>query len=148
MLLDTLKADLVTAMKGRNTVAVDTIRFLLSAIRNAAIAKYGAESDTALMDQDVIDVIKKQVKTHKESVEAFTSAGRLELVAKEQGELDVLLAYVPAEISDEELKNLLAPIISSPETNFGLLMKQAMQLVSGKADGSRVSSLLKSLRST
>jgi uncharacterized protein YqeY len=145
MLLDTLKTDLVTAMKARNTVAVDTIRFLLSAIRNAAIAKYGATSDTALTDADVLDAIKKQVKTHKESVEAFKTAGRDELVAKEQGELNVLLTYVPAEMSDEELKNLLAPVASSGEQNFGLLMKQAMVAVAGRADGSRVSQMLKAL---
>lgn len=145
MLLDTLKADLVTAMKARNTVAVDTIRFLLSAIRNAAIAKYGAESDTALTDADVMDTIKKQVKTHKESVEAFKTAGRTELVVKEQGELDVLTAYMPAEMSDEELKAILAPVAASGEQNFGLLMKQAMTLVAGKADGSRVSQTLKVL---
>jgi hypothetical protein len=145
MILDTLKADLVTAMKARNTVAVDTIRFLLSAIRNAAIAKYGADSETALTDADVMDAIKKQVKTHKESVEAFKTAGRTELVSKEQGELDVLTTYMPAEMSDDELKAILAPVAASGEPNFGLLMKQAMTLVAGKADGSRVSQSLKAL---
>ncbi len=145
MLLDTLKADLVTAMKSHDAVKVDTLRFLLSAIRNAAIAKYGAASDTALTDGDVMDTIKKQVKTHKESVEAFTTAGRSELVSKEQGELDVLSAYVPAEMSDEALKTLLAPVVASGETNFGLLMRNAMQAVAGKADGGRVSLMLKTL---
>lgn len=145
MMLDTLKADLVTTMKAHDQVGVDTIRFLLSAIRNMAIAKYGAASDTALTDADVMDTIKKQVKTHKESVEAFKTAGRAELVAKESGELAVLERYVPAEMSDEELKNLLAPVAASGEPNFGLLMRNAMQVVSGKADGARVSSMLKSL---
>ena len=145
MMLDTLKADLVTAMKAHDRTAVDTIRFLLSAIRNMAIAKYGAESDTALTDIDVMETIKKQVKTHKESVEAFKTAGRVELVTKESGELAVLERYVPAEMSDEELKTLLAPVAASGEVNFGLLMRNAMQVVAGKADGARVSSMLKSL---
>lgn len=143
MMLDTLKADLVTAMKAHDQVAMDTIRFLLSAIRNMAIAKYGAASDTALTDSDVTDTIKKQVKTHKESVEAFKTAGRDELVLKEAGELAVLERYVPAEMSDDELKNLLAPVAASGEQNFGLLMRNAMQVVAGKADGARVSSMLK-----
>jgi len=145
MMLDTLKVDLVTAMKSHDQVAVDTIRFLLSAIRNMAIAKYGAESDTALTDADVADTIKKQVKTHKESIEAFKSAGRDELVTKESGELTVLERYMPKEISDEELKSLLAPVVASGEMNFGLMMKTAMQAVAGKADGARVSAMLKSL---
>ena len=146
MMLDTLKADLVTAMKAHDQVAVDTTRFLLSAIRNMAIAKYGAESDTALTDGDIMDTIKKQVKTHKESIEAFKTAGRAELVIKESGELVVLERYVPAEISDEELKNLLAPVAASGEPNFGLLMKAAMQAVAGKAEGGRVSAMLKQLQ--
>lgn len=145
MLLDTLKTDLVTAMKAHDQVAVDTIRFLMSAIRNAAIAKYGAASDTALTDVDVMDAIKKQVKTHKESIVAFAAAGRTELVNKESGELAVLERYVPAEMSDEELKTLLAPVAASGEVNFGLLMRNAMAVVAGKADGGRVSSMLKNL---
>ncbi len=146
MMLDTLKADLVTAMKAHDRTAMDTIRFLLSAIRNMAIAKYGAESDTALTDNDVTDTIKKLVKTHKESVEAFQKAGRAELVAKESGELAVLERYVPAEMSDEELRSLLAPVAASGEQNFGLLMRNAMQVVAGKADGARVSQMLKQLQ--
>lgn len=145
MMLDTLKADLISAMKTHDQVSVDTIRFLLSAIRNMAIAKYGAESDTALTDADVADTIKKQVKTHKESIEAFKAANRQELVTKESGELSVLERYVPKEISDDELKNLLASVAASGEANFGLLMKQAMQIVAGKADGARVSAMLKTL---
>jgi len=145
MMLDTLKADLVIAMKAHDQVAVDTTRFLLSAIRNMAIAKYGAESDTALTDNDIMDTIKKQVKTHKESIEAFKTAGRTELVTKESGELAVLERYVPAEMSDDELKKLLAPVTASGEQNFGLLMKAAMQAVAGKADGARVSQMLKQL---
>lgn len=145
MMLDTLKSDLVGAMKAKDTVTVDTLRFLMAGIRNAAIAKYGAESDTALTDADVLDGIKKQIKTHKESIEAFTNAGRMELATKEQGELEVLLRYVPAEMTDEELRSILSPIAASGEANFGLLMKTAMQAVSGKADGGRVSGMLKSL---
>lgn len=145
MLLDTLKADVFTAMKAHDQVRVDTLRFLISGIRNMAIAKYGAQSDTSLTDADVLETIKKQVKTHKESIEAFGKAGRSELVAKEQGELDVLVTYLPAEMSDEELKSLLTDLAASGETNFGLLMKQAMAKTNGAVDGSRVSAMLRLL---
>jgi uncharacterized protein len=145
MLLDTLKADILTSMKAGDHVRVDTLRFLVSAIRNLAIAKYAAAGESAVKDEDVLDVIKKQVKTHKESIEAFTNAHRPELVAKEQGELSVLETFLPKEITDEELKALLAPVAASGEPNFGLLMKQAMTAVAGKADGARVSGMLRSL---
>jgi len=145
MLLDQLKADVLTSMKAGNKVRVDTLRFLIAAIRNAAIAKYGAAGEEAMKDEDVLDIIKKQVKTHKESVEAFTKAGRSELVAKEQGELDILQTFLPKEMGDEELKKLLEPVAASGEQNFGLPMKQAMAAVSGKADGGRVAQLLKQM---
>jgi len=145
MLLDNLKADVLTSMKKGDHVRVDTLRFLLAAIRNHAIDKYGAAGESAMKDTDVMDVIKKQVKTHKESVEAFANAGRSELVSKEQGELAILEAFLPKEISDEDLRKLLAPVAASGEPNFGLLMKQAMVVVAGKADGGRVSAILREL---
>jgi len=152
MLLDQLKADVLTSMKQGDHVRVDTLRFLLAAVRNAAIAKYAAAGEAGMKDEDVLNVIKKQVKTHKESIDAFTKANRSELVSKEQGELTILEAFLPKEMSDEELKILLQPIAVSGETNlpagrqdFGLLMKQAMGVVSGKADGGRVSALLRSM---
>ena len=146
MLLDDLKVDVLTSMKKHDHIRVDTLRFLLAAIRNAAIAKYQAAGEAAMKDEDVLDVIKKQVKTHKESIEAFTSAGRTELASKEQGELTILEAFLPKEMTDEELETLLAPVAASGEPNFGLLMKKAMATVAGKADGGRVAAFLKSLR--
>ncbi|EKD67791.1 MAG: hypothetical protein ACD_48C00217G0003 [uncultured bacterium] len=145
MLLDDLKVDVLTSMKKHDHIRVDTLRFLLAAIRNAAIAKYQAAGEAAMKDEDVLDVIKKQVKTHKESIEAFTSAGRTELASKEQGELTILEAFLPKEISDEELKKLLEPVAKSGETNFGLMMKQAVGIVAGCADGRRVSTMLRNL---
>ena len=145
MLLDELKADVLTSMKKRDHVRVDTLRFLLAAVRNAAIAKYSAAGEGAMKDEDVLEVIKKQVKTHKESIEAFTKANRSELVSKEQGELTILETFLPKEMSDSELKTLLQPIAASGETNFGLLMKQAMGVVAGRADGGRVSAMLRSM---
>jgi uncharacterized protein YqeY len=151
MILNDLQADLNSSLKAGNAVRVLTLRSLISAVRNAAIDKYGAKGESSLTDADVVDVVNKQVKTHKESIEAFRKAGRSELVAKEQGELVVLEEFAPKEISDEELKKILAPVVSSGEQNFGLLMKQAMGIVkglpaqAGQADGGRVSALLRQM---
>ena len=147
MLVDQLKADLTQSLKKGDSVRVGTLRYLLFAIGNLAISKYGNSSETSLIDEDVLDVIKKQVKTHRESIDAFEKAGRDELVAKEQAELVILGEFLPKQISDEELKKLLEPVISSGETNLGLLMKQAMILVAGKADGGRVATIVKQMLS-
>lgn len=145
MLLDDLRTELSASMKARDTVRVETLRFLLAAVRNEAIAKYQVKGEDAMKDEDVLDVIKKQVKTHRESVEAFAAAGRKELADAEKAQLAILESYLPAQASDEELKNLLAPVVASGEQNFGLLMKQAMAAVGQKADGGRVAALLKEM---
>lgn len=132
-------------MKKGDSVRVETIRFLLAAVRNSAIDKYGSVGEASLTDADVADVVKKQVKTHKESVDAFTKAGRADLVAKEQAQLTVLEGYMPTQITDEELKILLADVAASGEANFGLLMKSAMAKVGARADGGRVSGILKQM---
>lgn len=142
MLLDDIRSTIATAMKARDSVRVETLRFLLAGIRNVAIAKYGAESETKITDADVLDVIKKQVKTHNESVEAFTKAGRLELADTEKAQLAILESYLPTQLSDEELKKLLEPV-ALVGGDFGPMMGKAMAAVKGQADGSRVSAILK-----
>ena len=145
ILLDSIKRDMIESLKKGDSVRVGTLRLVISGVGNAAIAKYGALGTASIVDADVVDVIKKQAKTHRESIEAFTKAGRTELADKEKAELSILEEFLPKELTDEELKVLLGPIASTGGTNFGLLMKEAMAKVNGQADGGRVSTLLKSL---
>lgn len=152
MLIDQLKTDLTLSLKKGDTVRVGTLRFLLAAIQNTAIHKYGSASGTSLTDEDVLGVIKIQAKTHRESINAFEKARRGELVAKEQAELTILEAFLPKAVSDEELMKLLEPVVASGENNlpagrqdFGLLMKKAMAAVKDKADGGRVATILKQM---
>lgn len=145
MLLDEIKQQITEALKARDTRRVETLRFLLSAIRNAGIAKYGAGGEEQMTDQDIIDVMRKQVKTRQESIEAFSKAGRTDLVEKEEQERAILQSFLPKDLSDEELKGLLEPLLASGEKHMGTLMKQAMQLVQGRADGKRVSAMIQSL---
>lgn len=147
MILDDLKKQLATAMKSHDAVTVDTVRFLLAAVRNVAIDKYGVEGETKITDADVLDVVKKQVKTHSESIDVFTKAGRTELADKETAQLRVLEQYVPKQMSDENLKKLLEPVVASGG-DFGPMMGRAMAVTKGAADGSRVSAMLKQLLSS
>lgn len=131
-------------MKRHDTVMVETLRFLLSAIRNVAIAKYGAAGETKITDGDILDVVKKQVKTHNESIEAFSKARRTELVERETAQLSILQTYLPKELSDEELRKILEPVARAGG-DFGPMMGKAMAAVKGLADGGRVSAILKQL---
>jgi len=152
MLIQDIRQDISFSLKRRDTVRLDTLRFLLAAINNATFAKYGRDAETKGTDADVLEVVKKQVKTHRESIEAFEKAGRTELVQKEKKELEILSSFLPKEMTDEELKNALSDIVSTGEStlpagrqDFGLLMKSAMAKVEGRADGGRVASILKQL---
>lgn len=153
MLIDRLQEDLNASLKAGKAVRVGALRFLIAAVRNHAIDKYKAAGEKSLTDEDIVEIVKKQIKTHKESIEAFEKAGRGELADKEKQELEILTEFAPKEISDEELRKLLDPVIASAKNNlpagrqdFGLLMKQAMAAVSGKADGGRVAALLKEMQ--
>lgn len=145
MLMDQLQKDLNSSLKAGKSDRVETLRFLIAGIRNFVIGKYGAAWEKDMKDADILDVVKKQVKTHKESIEAFEKANRPELVAKETTQLAILEEFAPKVLTDEELKKILEPIAKSGETNFGLLMKRAMEAVTGRADGGRVASLLRQL---
>jgi uncharacterized protein YqeY len=145
MLIDRLQTDLTTSLKAGKSARVETIRFLIAGVRNIATGKYGVDWEKKMTDADVLDAVKKQIKTHRESIEAFEKAGRQELVAKEKAQLAILEEFAPRELSDEELKKILEPIATSGEKNFGLLMKQAMAAVKGRAEGGKVSAVLKSL---
>lgn len=145
MMLEDLQKDMIASLKAGKTDRVETIRFLISAVRNSAIGKYGNAWETSIQDSDVTDVVKKQVKTHNESIDAFEKAGRKELVEKEKIQLAILEEFAPKELSDDELKRILSPIAASGEKNFGLLMKNAMAQVKGRAEGGRVSAMLRTL---
>lgn len=141
MLLDKLQADLTQALKARDEVRVSTMRFLLGAIFNLQIEK---GKDYVANDSDVLTVIAKQVKTHKESIEMFAKGGRQELVEREQKELEILQAYLPAQMTEEEIRNKIK-VISQENVgaDFGTMMKLVMAELRGKADGMLVAKILK-----
>ncbi|MDO8451874.1 MAG: GatB/YqeY domain-containing protein [bacterium] len=142
-LLETLKSDVLHALKKGDGIRVETLRFLLADIQTAAIGTYGNQSDAACTDDDVRRVIKKQVKSHKESISAFEHAGRTALADHERAQLAILESFLPPELTEQELRALLAPVLASQESNFGILMKQAIHLVEGRADNGRIAAILK-----
>lgn len=144
MNLSDLQSQLVASMKRGDKVAVETIRFLIAAVKNDAINKYGPQASVNVTDEDVQAVVKKQVKTHKESIEAFEKAGRTELAENEKAQLGILESYLPKQMSDEELKSILAPI-AAQGGDFGPMMGKAMKAIGGKAGGDKVAEVLKSL---
>ena len=137
-----ITADLLQALKSREEAKVSTLRFLISNINNAKIAK-GSE----LTDEEVTAEIAKDTKRHRESIEAFKAAGRDELAEKEQVELAVLETYLPEQMSDDEVTKIIEEAISqtnaSTMADLGKVMSVVMGKVKGQADGTLVSKIVK-----
>lgn len=142
MLLERIRTELIEAQKARDALKTETLRGLIAAIRYMAIDKYGGKEDQAT-DEDILAVIKKQVKQHQESIEAFKNANRSELVEKETAELTILQVYLPPELPDEDIENVVKEIIASGATNFGQIMGQTMSKLKGQVSGDRVSAVVK-----
>ena len=121
-----------------------TLRLALTAITNEEVS--GTEA-RELTDDEVLKVLAKEAKKRKEAATAYTGAGRPELAAKEEAELAVLEAYLPAQLSDEELTAIVAAAIEQTGATgmpqLGQVMKAAQAVVAGRADGGRVAAAVK-----
>lgn len=139
-----LRTDLTTAMKARDELRSATIRMTLAAITNEEVAGKVARE---LSDDEVLKVIGREVKKRKEAAEAFAGAGRAEQAAREEEEGEVLTAYLPAQLSDEELQVLVDAAVAETGAEgprgMGAVMKVLTPRVAGRADGSRVAAAVK-----
>ena len=143
-LKEKIQKDLQEAQKAKDELKVSTLRFLLAAIKNFEIEKGGA--GYSANDEEVLAVINKQAKQRKESIESFKAAGRSELVEKETKELEILQAYLPAQLSEEEVRAIVEKTIketgASSPNDVGKVMGVLSQELKGKADLGLVSSLV------
>ena len=135
---------MTTAMKARDALTRDTLRMALTAVRNAELA---GDSPRQLSDDDVVGVLIKESKKRREAAEAYDAAGRDESAQRERDEATVLARYLPAELSDEELAELVRQVIAdggfAGPGAMGAVMKQVQPKVAGRADGRRVAATVK-----
>lgn len=135
-LADTVKGDLTTAMKAGEKERVGALRMILSELQKA-------EKDGTA---DELAVLRRERKRRTESATAFRDAGRAELAAQEESEAALIQGYLPAELSDDELRAIVADAVAesgaTAPKDMGQAMKAAMPKVAGRADGKRVSALV------
>src|SRR5436309_6425873 len=136
-----IDSDLKDAMRARDATKLGVLRMLKSALKYAAIAKPGAE--TELSDAEAAQVIRKQVKQRQDSIESFEKGGRAELAEKEKEELSILNAYLPQAMSADEVGKLvretIAEIGATSKAQMGTVMKALQVKVSGRVDGKTLS---------
>jgi uncharacterized protein YqeY len=142
-----LQDELKQAMLAKDTMKTSVLRMLISAIGYYEIQKGGANYEATDEDVMSVSVIQREVKQHRDSIEQFKNAGRQELVEKEEKELGLLQKYLPAQMSEDEVKKLVSEAVaqsgaSSPQ-DMGKVMAVLMPKIKGKADGSLVSKLVK-----
>lgn len=139
-----LQSDLTTALKAHDELRLATVRMTLAAVRSEEVAGKQARE---LSDDDVVRVITREAKKRRESAEAFAAAGRPELAERERAEGAVLDEYLPAQLADDELAQLVRTAVAEAGADgpraMGAVMKLVQPAVAGRADGRRVSEEVK-----
>ncbi|OGH19286.1 MAG: glutamyl-tRNA amidotransferase [Candidatus Levybacteria bacterium RIFCSPHIGHO2_01_FULL_40_15b] len=145
MLKDKIQEDLKQAMKARDELRLSVIRMLKSAIQYHEIQKGGAGYEAT--DEDVIEVIGREVKKRNEAIELYKKGGREELAQKEEKELEILKTYLPEQMSEGEVRKLVEEEIArtgaSGMQDMGKVMGSLMPKVKGHADATLVSTLVR-----
>ena len=143
-LKETLQSDLTESIRSRNELKSGTIRMVLTAITNEEVA--GKEART-LSDAEIITVLSREAKKRREAAEAFAAGGRADRAEQEKQEGEIIATYLPAQLSEDEVKKIIADAIAQSGASGPQGMGQVMKLVTpqtaGKADGGLVSGLVK-----
>jgi uncharacterized protein YqeY len=138
-LKDLLTTEMRQAMKARDELTTSTLRLALTAVGNAEVA---GEQRRVLTDDEVLAVLAKEAKKRREAAVAFADAGRAEQAAKERAEEEILTRYLPRQLDDAELTELVAGALAAGGfaslKQMGPAMKSAQAAVAGRADGARV----------
>ncbi|HBU10402.1 MAG: hypothetical protein UR95_C0006G0150 [Parcubacteria group bacterium GW2011_GWC1_36_108] len=140
-------SDLKDAMKSGDSVRRDTLRLLDSAVKNLEIEK--KKRETGLDDAEVLEVISRAVKQRQDSIRQFEDGGRPDLAEKEKIELEIIMPYLPAQLSEEAITAIVSEVIAQTKAagvgDLGKVMGQAMSKMKGEADGNVVREIAKQL---
>lgn len=139
---ETIRRDLGQALKAKESLRVNTLRMLLAGIRNAEI-----EKRVALTNDDLLAVIRRAIKLRREAIDAAVKGQREDVRQREEQELAILEGYLPAQLGDQELGTLVAQAISEVGAkgpgDMGKVMKVLVPRLGGKADGGRISGMVR-----
>lgn len=143
-LTETIRADMTESMKAREAERLSTLRMLQAAIKNEQI-----EVGRELTDEEALVLIRRAVKQRLDSIDQFTKGNRSELAEKESRELEILKAYLPPELSDQELESGLREIVAATgatsKKDLGKVMKEASARFKGRADGKKIQEIVSRL---
>ncbi|WP_462104436.1 GatB/YqeY domain-containing protein [Campylobacter concisus] len=133
-------ADIKEAMKAKDEFKRDTLRTL-----NAALKQVEVDQRIEMTDEVVLPLLQREIKKRADSVELYIKGAREDLAKKEQGEIELIKTYLPAQLSDEELKAKIETIIQKTGKNLGAVMKMAKDEIGASAEAKRISMIAKEL---
>ena len=133
-------ADIKEAMKAKDDFKRDTLRTL-----NAALKQVEVDQRIEMTDEVVLPLLQKEIKKRADSVELYLKGAREDLAKKEQSEIELIKAYLPAQLSDDELKEKIKSIIEKVGKNLGAVMKMAKDEIGASAEAKRISMIAKEL---
>jgi uncharacterized protein YqeY len=143
-LVESIRSDMTEAMRAGKVLRRDTLRLLIAALGNARIA-----SGHELNDDDAIVTLQREAKQRRESIEEYRKGDRGDLVESEEQELLIIQAYLPEELSEEELRSIVQEVITevgaSRLDDLGSVMGPVMQRVRGRADGRQANAIVREL---
>ncbi len=143
-LADRLTDDMKQAMKGKDKLRLSVIRMVRAAIKNREI-----DSASPLTEDDVIAIVRKELKQRRDSLLAFESAGRTDLADEAKAEISILESYLPQQFSESEVRALVEESIASigakGKSDIGKVMSDLMPKLRGRADGKMVQQIVQSL---
>ncbi|MDD2274208.1 MAG: GatB/YqeY domain-containing protein [Candidatus Pacebacteria bacterium] len=142
MIIERIKEDLSIALKQKKEPNISVLRMVISAVLNKEIERRGTSEDPKLNDEELEAVIFSEIKKRRDSVESFEKGGRADLVAKEKAEIDILMGYMPEEMTEEEIRKIVKEIIKNHK-DVGSVMKEVVPKTKGRADGSLVAKIVK-----
>lgn len=140
MIKEKIQKDILISLKEKKAIQLKVLRFILSQINYAEIAK-----QKPLTDEEIIAILQKELKKRKEAIDMFKKGKRLDIVAEEEKQLPVIQSYLPTQLSTAELEKIVDEVIKNigGSPNIGQVIGQVMGKVKGKADGTMVSSLVR-----
>ncbi|MFA5714529.1 MAG: GatB/YqeY domain-containing protein [Candidatus Paceibacterota bacterium] len=160
MTIEEIKKDLISALKEKNESAVSTLRMVTSSVFNKemekrvkvlekepSLSEEELKEKVKLTDEETIEVLSSEVKKRRDSISQFEQGGRADLIEKEKKELEVLMKYLPKELTEEEIRKIVKDSIAKTGAkemkDIGIVMKEVSPQTKGKADGNMVAKIVK-----
>lgn len=138
MLRQQIYDEMIAAMKARDQETLDTVRYMWSEIKKAEI-----DAKHELADEEIVELLRREVGRRNEAIEQMKQGGKTEAVAHEEAQLKIINKYLPQLMSREEIEVVVDEVLAAGQREFGGVMREVMARVKGKADGKTVSEVVR-----